>query len=181
MLLGGRVKVMMAAGAWGARSSAFSLSIMMIGWASRPPLRVKGVVGVIGLHGGYECWSSAPPSGYGARLWCSGFSNKVRRGEISADFNIVTKAPPIQPSSLLIRLLSVHNGARQFSQSPLPPNLFTPPRIIFESLTNRDVRLYVHKVIRENDESLTERTAWEMARKVIGNGRTVHYFENALA
>ena len=75
--------------------------------------------------------------------------------------------------SQLVFIMATDDSA----ESQLPPTLSTPPKTIFESSTNLDVQLYVYKLLRENERSLSERAAWEKARKIIGNGRAVLRFK----
>ena len=59
----------------------------------------------------------------------------------------------------------------------LPSLQYTPPEAINQSTTNGEVRLFVYKLIRRCNEDLDERAAWDIARKVIGDGRMVLRFK----
>lgn len=57
------------------------------------------------------------------------------------------------------------------------PSPSAPPRIISERTSNEDVQLYVLKLLRDNEQSLTQHGAWGKAQKVIRNGRAVLKFK----
>ena len=59
----------------------------------------------------------------------------------------------------------------------LPSLQYTPPEVINQSTTNGDVRLFVYKLVRQCDEDLDEYAAWDIARKVRGDGRVVLRFK----
>ena len=59
----------------------------------------------------------------------------------------------------------------------LPSLQYNPPKAIKQSTTNGDVRLFVYKLIRHCDKDLDERAAWDIARKVRGDGRVVLRFK----
>ena len=59
----------------------------------------------------------------------------------------------------------------------LPLSQCTPPKAITQDTTNGDVRLFVYQLVRQCDEDLDERAAWDIARKVRGDGIVVLRFK----
>ena len=53
--------------------------------------------------------------------------------------------------------------------SPLPSA--PPPTTIFPNSSNKDVKLWVYHVLKENDAFLRNDNAWTMAKKVKGTGK----------